>query len=122
MAESEVAAVKIEVFPDRALPVQGVELRHHSHEAPGFRRMHYHVHACNRYSAAGGKSATGADTNGRGFPSPIRTKQSEQLSAGDGEIDSLHRLNRCLAGIRLDQFSNVDNQVCWRAHGSPLSS
>src|SRR5580704_9240182 len=109
MAEPKIAAVKIQVLPNRALPVQGVELRHHSHEPSGFGRMSNDVHGCNRYLAAGGKRAGGANTDGRGFAGAIRTEQAEQLSAGNGEVDSLHRLNRRLARIRLYQSLNVDN-------------
>src|ERR1022692_2861998 len=122
MAESEMAAVKVEIFPDRALAVQGIELRHHPHEATGLSGMRHHVHAGNRHVTAGREGARGADTDGCGFAGAIRTEQPEQLAARNGEIDSLHRLNRRLAGIGLDQFLNVDNQICWCAHGSPRSS
>jgi hypothetical protein len=71
---------------------------------------------------AGRKGTSGANANGRGFAGAIRTEQPEQLAARNGEIDSLHRLNRRLTGIGLDQLLNVDNQIYWRAHGSPLLS
>src|ERR1035438_4920024 len=122
MAESEIAAVKVEIFPDRALAVQGIELRNHPHEATGLSGMRHHVHAGNRHLTAGREGAGGADTDGRGFAGAIRAQQPEHLAARNGEIDSLHRLNRRFTGIGLDQSLNVDDQIYWRAHGSPRSS
>ena len=82
MTESEVAAVEVHVLENRALPVEGVELRHHSHEAARLGGMCDHINAGDRDLAAGGQCARGANANGRRFARAIRAEQAEELARG----------------------------------------
>jgi len=113
VAEPEVSAMEVDVFPNCALPVERVVLWHDAHVASGLSRMRDHVDARDSNFARSGKRARGADADRRRFAGSVRSEKTEELSRVHEQIDALDGFNRHLAGVGLEQlFDSDDGEIC----------
>src|SRR5271157_376939 len=118
--DSKVAAMEVEILPNRALTIEGVELGDHAHEAPRFRRVFHNIDAGDGHPPRGGQGARGTHADGGAFACSVGPEQAEQLAALDGEVDALDGFDRRLAGIGLDELLDVDDRVAGHVYGSPM--
>ena len=108
---AEVAAVEVDVLPDGALAVEGIELGDDAHVAAGLGGMLDDVDSGDGDLARSGQRAGGADADGGAFARAVGAEQTEELAAPDREVDALDGLDRDLAGIGLHELLNVDDGV-----------
>ena len=108
-AKSKIPAMKVDVLPYCALPVEGVVLGHDAHIASRFGWMSYNVDAGNLSPSRTGKRPCRADADRRRLPGSIRTEKAKELSGRYLEIDAFDRLNRHFAGVGLEKLFNTNN-------------
>ena len=110
-AHPEVAAMKVHVLENGALPIKRIELRHHAHVAARLGRMRHHINARDRDFARGGQRARGADADGRCLARAIGAEQAKQFPTRAPPDRCPSPLRPAFSGVNLLQPADI-GQSC----------
>src|ERR1700721_2375599 len=105
--EAEVETVEVDVFEDGAGAVERVVLWHDADRPTRHRGRCDYVDSCDADAAGGGKGAGGAEADGGGFASAIRTQQAEELTLAHAEIDAIHGNDTLFSAVNLLEPFNL---------------
>src|SRR3981189_2444844 len=109
----EVETVKVDVFEDRACPVERVVLWHNPDATPCLRGRFDHLNPGNPHPSGGRQSARRAAADGCRLACCVRSHQATELALPDAEIDAIDGDHALLAVVDLSQTFNLDNHSQW---------
>jgi hypothetical protein len=107
--KSEVDAMEIDVFEDRARTVERVVLRHNADTASCLGRRSDHINPGDTNPAGAWQRAGRADADRRRLACAVRSEQAEELALPNAEIDAINGDHALLAVVDLFETLNLHN-------------
>ena len=100
LVEPEIAAVVVEVLPDREAAVERVGLRDHADRLFGQGRLGDHIDAAHAGAAGARHDARREHADGGRLAGAVGAEQAEDLAGGDRQVERLDGADAAREGLR----------------------